>query len=501
MSIFPWELDFISKIQNRCSVELSVRNVWFLLLLLGGGLWCQEPELGDTTGRMEDFRDRYGRNAIFLQRSFLGGYYYVLGGRPRSTGLFYSRLVRELEPVPEAQALAQRGARWLQAGALSSLIGFSWAFTTLFHDVVYPEDLSRNLPSAIGVGLMSRIVSGYFVRQGQNRLQRAIWIYNRERALAAAPGPSPVTSEPPQEHPPGAPGFSATLVRSDLYLLGYRGWLYSLRWGRWAKAWLEQGLEVAYAELHHQTQTATVLRGHYFYGFHLRSLGKLYPYAVVSAGIGWGPRAWAEAYSGTEVEQQVRMSANLKVGLALEIGAFRLTTETGGGSQGTGHVEVASWALSYAWQPLPPPRYFRDFEITVANQNFVAFTGKYRGDVGGFDFNLLRRDGNRVVNYNAGFFITDYRVNTGVFHGGKEWSVWTSYPGWPFLEVLTGYQLLVWAEPDPDWILPVAVVDLRLRLPVWRFTVFARSRILGTYSPVAGLITGTLASFGIGITL
>ncbi|GEM_PF-5733406 len=464
------------------------------VIVLTGITLSQAASVNDSSLTQTDFRGKYARNAIVLQNSFLKGQQFVVNGKSYPVGFFNSRLKKIMSPVPEATKLLDAGNTNLKYGVLTTVLGFSFTVSTLFRDVVYPEDMGKNVPDALLVLAAGSLVADYFYLKATNLFHKAVWVYNRESVFL----PVRTTADELKETI-YKPGYNTTFVRSDLYVLGYHGNLYSLRLGKWDRPWLESGIEASFARLSDYKKSANLWRLYYYYGFYLRQLGVFYPYLVVSGGFQGEPQHSAEREDeGVAAGTSVKSSSAVKVGVAVEAGAFRLSMETGGGSMGTGHVEPTTIALSYALRPLPEAELYKDYNVTAGIQSFVATTGKYRGESGGFDFNLQRKVDGKMKNYNVGIFMTDYMMSTGVFHGGIEWNINKGNPLSRYVDIMPGYQILLWAEPEPDFILPAASLSIRAKLPIWKVVFFARLRAIATISPKAGVVTGILLSNGFG---
>ncbi|NOZ04382.1 MAG: hypothetical protein GXO92_07240 [FCB group bacterium] len=469
------------------------KTLFGFFILIGIAL-SQTSSVNDSSLSRIDYREKFTRNSILLQYSFLKGRQFIIDGKSYPVGFFNSELKEALSPVPEAVKLVDAGNANIKYGLITTLFGFSFSFYTLFRDVTFPEDIEKNIPDAILVLSAGSLAADYFYMQATNYFHKAVWLYNRESAFL----PLRPTANGMKNKKAYTPGYSSTLVKSDLYVLGYRGNLYSLRLGKWEKPWMENGIEVSYTKLRDHNQSADLWRLYYYYGFYLRQMGVFYPFLVVSTGFAEEPKHAIDREEGAPAGSSVKGSSAVKVGIAVEAGAFRLSMETGGGSMGTGHVEPSSISLSYALKPLPKAKPYRNYSITAGTQSFVATTGKYRGDPGGFDFNLRREVKGKTRNYNAGIFMTDYIMSTGVFHGGVEWSINKGKPLSRYLDIMTGYQILLWGEPDPDFILPAASLSIDAKLPIWKLMLFARLRAIGTVSPKAGIVTGVLLSSGFG---
>ena len=438
--------------------------------------------------------DRYEKQTIRLSFSPWTGKKFIINGNSYSPGFLNRNLKDVLMNVPEAGELASIGTRNYQYGMITSLIGIPWIWSSLLNDVKEPEDFYQNLPRALMVSCAFRLVSDYFFTKGKDYFSQAIWTYNKEAIL----GKTPSQKQNIKEHSileriPS--GRSYSIAISDLYVLGYHGKLLNLKRSEWEKSWLSKGYEIGGSIFQDSSSTRGIFRMHRTWGFHLRRLGKVYPYGILAAGFNIEPSD--NSFEDKNAHVAFGLSSNIKVGLAAEIGAIRLAVETGGGSMGTGHVEPTTVEFSYITKPLPAAKLFKNYNVTAGVQSFYAFSGKYKGEEGGFDFNLTRGLNGKRVNYNVGFFLTNYLMGTGVFHGGKEWQMNTMFS--KYLDIMAGGQILLWCEPEPDLILPAASASIRLKITIWKFLIFGQSRIIGTYSPKAGLVTGSLISFGIGL--
>jgi len=290
----------------------------------------------------------------------------------------------------------------------------------------------------------------------------------------------------------------------DLWVSNYHGYQVSLRINDWPKPYYSRGYEIFAAPFLEGNHEVNFYRAHISRGLYFRKLGSMYPYVIGTCGIQYETERDGiydsnqdrhESYNG-----KVSMGVSLRVGLSYEWNVYRISIEQGGGSMGSGHVET-NLSLGYAFSPLPDAGKFKKSTVTVGAQSFIRFSGKYMAEPGGYDFSVIRAKNGKLVKDNIGIFMTDYIMSTGVFHGGRAWKINQSKKFGEYFSILPGFQVLLWAEPEPDFILPAGSLELEINLPIRRFRIYGRTRFLGTYSPYTGMITGVLLSTGIGMTL
>lgn len=297
-------------------------------------------------------------------------------------------------------------------------------------------------------------------------------------------------------------GINAEIFSGDVHVLGTSGKQYGLRLGLWPKSWLSVGLESSTAQNLSENEYMDFTRLHLYTALHLRAFKYLYPYVIGTYGKHKQPNKGfyeLEAYK-EDVSYVIRTSVTLKVGLALEIWRIRLAIENGGGTMGTGHTED-NISLSYSLKQLPKPTTLPHFTVTSGLHNFAAFTGPYEGekDFPGFEFTLeFEKEGN-IREYNAGIFFTNYKMSTGCFNLGTGWRIKSDNKISDYVHVTPGIQILIWAEPDPDFLLPAISLGLGTEYQLWKLLLFAKSRILATINSEFRFISGATYTFGVGL--
>lgn len=296
-------------------------------------------------------------------------------------------------------------------------------------------------------------------------------------------------------------GISAEIFTGEVHVLSVSGSQYGLRLGFWPTSWFSFGFEGSIANNLSHTERMDFYRYHSFAGLHLRFFKYVNPYIIGTIGKHKEPMDSYGDFDPPNYSLVEKSSTTIKVGLALEVSNLRFAFETGGGSMGTGHIET-NYSLSYALRPLPKSKPLTDFTITTGLHSFVAFAGPYEGEKNfpGFDFTLEIEKNGRIREYNAGIFFTNYLFSTGCFNLGTGWRLNSDNKILDYVDVTPGFQVLIWAEGDPDFILPAASLGLGIDYQIWKFVPFIKTRTLATYSRANKFILGTTYTFGIGLS-
>lgn len=300
-------------------------------------------------------------------------------------------------------------------------------------------------------------------------------------------------------------GITAEVIGGRLDVLNVYGPQIGFRVGVWPTSFLNFGIESTMANnlyLDNNRDNTRVKTNDDFYKFHLysslhlRIFKSFHPYIIATAGrqINYTEDDYAEQSKRYKIDN----GASLKVGLSLEFDRLRISAETGGGSLGTGHVEN-NLGLSYAIKPLPKYKPLSNFNIKAGYHSIFPFSGPYkREDIPGFDIILETNNTGKIREYNAGIFFTDYIFSTGVFNIGTGWRLQGESPIFDYLDITPGIQVLIWAEGDPDFILPAASLGIGAHTELGKLIPFINTRTLLTYSAANNILLGTTLTFGLG---
>ncbi len=275
---------------------------------------------------------------------------------------------------------------------------------------------------------------------------------------------------------------------------------YGARTSFWFNPYMNLGLDGIYGRKN--SLDKNIYKIHSFAGIHTRFFKYVNPYIVGSLGTHIIPKKIyknKEKNNNYTKENIYYFGATIKLGLALEIKNMRFAIENGGGTFGTGHTET-NFIVSHALKLLPKPSYVSNFSLVGGLHYFYDFLGPYKGSPDyGFDFVMTKEKNGRIREYNAGIFFTDYRFSTGCFNFGTGWRIGGDSKIFDYLSITPGYQILLWAEGDPDIILPAASLGLGLEYKIGVLVPYIKSRTLLTYSTGKEFIMGNTISYGFGI--
>lgn len=295
-------------------------------------------------------------------------------------------------------------------------------------------------------------------------------------------------------------GVTTEIVGGSLDVLNVYGPQVGLRIGFWPTSFLQLGGEGTIAvfmenNVPNQNAKDKFCKLHVYSGLHLRIFKNFHPYIIGSL----GPQL---EYSVDENDGNKRYKVGgggtIKVGLSLEFDRLRISAETGGGTLGTGHVEN-NLALSYTFKSLPSYKPITDFNIKAGYHTFYPFIGPYeRENISGFDITIEKVKNGIMREYNVGIFFTDYLYSTGVFNIGTGWRLSGDQKIFDYLDITPGYQILIWAEGDPDFILPAASLGVGLHANFGNFIPYISKRDILTFSLSGEILWGSTLSAGIG---
>ncbi len=117
--------------------------------------------------------EKYDKNTIYLQNRFWSGTKYVINDVEYPVGFMGSNLIKELSSAPDALDLAQGS----KDDNMLALLGIGGAVLSTF--LMTGDDPTIGLVAYFGA-ITFAIVKQY---SAANKLQQAIWKYNREKAL------------------------------------------------------------------------------------------------------------------------------------------------------------------------------------------------------------------------------------------------------------------------------------------------------------------------------
>lgn len=297
-------------------------------------------------------------------------------------------------------------------------------------------------------------------------------------------------------------GVSAEIVGGKLDVLNVYGPQIGLRIGFWPTSFLQIGGEGTVAafmdsDWDKQNPDDKFFKLHFYSGLHLRIFKSFHPYIIGSV----GPQLEYIVDDFDDIKRyNIGGGGTIKVGISLEFDRIRLSAETGRGNLGTGHVEN-NLALSYVFKPIPQPNkvMLNNFNIKAGYHTIFPFSGPYsRANGPGFDITLETNNDGVTREYNAGIFFTNYTFNTGVFNIGTGWRLDGDHAIFDYVGITPGFQALIWAEGEPDFILPAFSLGLGIHTELGKFIPFINTRTLLTYSKANEILFGTTFTAGIG---
>jgi hypothetical protein len=278
------------------------------------------------------------------------------------------------------------------------------------------------------------------------------------------------------------------------------GQQYGFRIGYWPTSFFDLGLDITAANNLSGSPKMDFTRYHIFARLHLRVFKYIHPYVIGSFGNQIEPnKNIYDLDSDFNLSYIEKAGATLKFGTAIEIRPFSFAIESGGGNMGTGHIET-NFTLSYALKPLPTIKPITDFRVLTGLHSIVTFIGPYKGEENypGVDFSLELDNDGKTREYNVGIFFTDYVFSTGCFNVGTGWRL-SGNKLYDYLDITPGIQILIWAEGEPDIILPAGSLGLGLHYQIWKLVPFINTRTIATIGNGNTFILGTTYTYGIGI--
>ena len=300
-------------------------------------------------------------------------------------------------------------------------------------------------------------------------------------------------------------GLSVEVIGGRLDVLNVYGPQFGLRLGYWPTSLLNLGIEGTAANnmyldnYDNKKAIDEFYKLHLYSSLHLRFFKHFHPYIITTYGMQNEKTTDFDHITNRDIIiKENKFGPTIKIGLSLESERYRLSLETGGGNLGTGHV-VNNLAFSYAIQP--PPVYQKkvsEFDLKIGYHTIFPFSGPYkRENIPGFDIIVETKKNGNIREYNAGIFFTDYLFSTGVFNIGTGWRLDGKHPIFDYVDITPGIQVLIWAEGDPDVVLPAASLGIGVHTELGNFIPFINTRTLATYSAAKEMLIGTTATIGI----
>lgn len=145
-----------------------------------------DPDTGEPIQELPEFMgdpsqvygQNYDRNTIYLQNRFFRGVTFIKGGVETQIGFMNSNLINELKTADSATELAEVA----QNDMLLSMLGIGGMIGSLF---LFDIDGDPTLGLTLYTGsFFLALIKQY---SAHNHLQKAIWLYNREKTLEPKP--------------------------------------------------------------------------------------------------------------------------------------------------------------------------------------------------------------------------------------------------------------------------------------------------------------------------
>ena len=146
-------------------------------------------EVAPSSSDVSDFKYKYEHKTLYLKTAFFGGQKIVLDHQEMPVGIFYNNLLPMTSSVPEAYDLISKGNRNLIISTMSLLV--VCAGEILILNQINNQVGNSNNPNSGGINPAASLaafgcmigglgVSIGFALDGGNKIQKGIWVYNRE---------------------------------------------------------------------------------------------------------------------------------------------------------------------------------------------------------------------------------------------------------------------------------------------------------------------------------
>lgn len=132
----------------------------------------------------QSLKDKFSKDAIYLQMGFFSGQKYIKNGVSHRVGLFNRDLYKEMKPSKDAFKEYKKFTKNRNTGIILSVTGsflVAGGFIYMLKDSRATNRRSIAIAnSLIYAGLISSFVSIHFNLKSNNNLHKAVWLRNRD---------------------------------------------------------------------------------------------------------------------------------------------------------------------------------------------------------------------------------------------------------------------------------------------------------------------------------